>query len=446
MIKVWAIGGYEQVGNSMTAINFGNEKDWIILDMGFWMENLITAESKYGDLTNLPTEMFYELKIVPNDKLFFQKYGKNVKAIIISHAHLDHVGAVTRLATKYKNAKIITTPFTHEVLNFLDENKSVKNKRVYLNTGVIYQITEKTQMELIRVTHSIPSSTAIALYNDQGNVLYMVDWKFDNNPQLGKKIDYNKLKKIGKEGCKILFTDTTRVERIGKTPSERIARVMLESLLNYLKDTNRLIVYSTFSSHIARLKYVIELAKQLGREPILIGRSLRNYTKAAKRANIVDLSKKAKILKNGKELRKLNKKIKENRENYFLIVTGHQGEPNSVLERISKDEHPIKLKQEDIVILGSEPIPALPNLLMRGMLEERLLNKGVRLFTNVHVSGHAYSEDLKDLAKMIQPEYYIPTHGELNKNAKAIELLRRYGYEASKNAFLIGNNHLLELE
>ncbi len=442
MIEVFAIGGYSEIGRNMSALR--TRGGTVILDAGLWLEKVIEYEN--GNISELSTEKLWEMEAIPDDREFFKKYGNEVKALICTHAHLDHCGAIPMIAPKY-NVPVIATPFTIEVIKKLFEDRgSGYDKLIRLNPGSSYDLGDGIKVHFIYATHSTPQTVIVCIETKDGRVIYANDFKFDEYPALGKRTDYEKLKKFGKEGVKLLISDSTRIDRESRTHSESLVREMLKDILFWVESKGNLIILTTFSSHIARIKTMIELVRRIGREPILAGRSLANYVECAERVRLVNFSKENKVLGYRNEVNKVLKKINKDRGKYALICTGNQGEPNSVLVRIASDETPLKLRENDIVVFCSEVIPSPINQANRSELERRLRNKKVRIFKDVHVSGHAYKEDHRALLQMLRPQHYLPTHGTLQKIAKAIELANELDYELGKSAHILQNSQKLVIK
>ncbi|MFQ6105678.1 MAG: MBL fold metallo-hydrolase RNA specificity domain-containing protein, partial [Candidatus Hydrothermarchaeaceae archaeon] len=250
---------------------------------------------------------------------------------------------------------------------------------------------------------------------------------------------------LGSEGVKALIVETTRVEDEGRTPSEKIAEHLLKD--NLLKsDTDRGLIVTTFSSHIARISSIVNAAVDIGRIPILLGRSMEKYSSIAEVIKILDLPSDAHMYGNFKSIQRMLKRVlKDGKEKYLLIVTGHQGEPDALLTRISNKKLPYVIKKDDQVIFSANIIPNPINVANRYALETKLKLQGARLFKGAHVSGHASREDHRDFLKILQPENVIPCHGELRMLASYAELAENLGYDLNKNLFILRNGQKVEL-
>ena len=447
-MKIYTIGGFNEVGKNMTVVETG--EDVFIFDLGLFLPPIVELEEQ--ERQDIYTEKkLRKLKAIPED-ILLDKLGlrKKVRAIFIGHAHLDHLGAIPYLASRY-NAEIIGTPFTIEVLKTMlkDENIFLKNKIKVIQPNSSYTVLGKNNKkyvaDFINITHSTPQTSMIALHTPEGNVLYANDFKFDNNPILGKKPNYEQLKKLAKEGVKALIVDSLYSSKEQKTPSEKIARGLLEDVLLTTNNQDSSIIITTFSSHIARLKSIVDFGKQLNRKILFVGRSLHKYVSAAINAKTCPFAKDITLLTYRKQIESALRKVNKRRGEYMLVCTGHQGEPNSVLDRFAKGRLPFSFKKRDHVIFSSSVIPAPINIANRQQLEKKLKQKGVRIFGDVHVSGHASREDLRDFVQMMNAEHIIPAHGDTNKLTPMAELCGELGYKLGKSVHIMQDTQKLKV-
>ena len=253
---------------------------------------------------------------------------------------------------------------------------------------------------------------------------------------IGAPPNYKKLKELAEEGVRVLIVDALYSGDERKTLSEKIARAMVEEVLLTVDHKDHAIVVSTFSSHIARLKSIVDFSLKLGRKPVLIGRSLAKYNEAAKSAGISPFGKEVQILNFPNQVKSHLKQIDKNRKDYVLICTGHQAEPGSILDRMVSGKLPFTLKPHDSVIFSSKVIPTPINQSNRANMDKKLKLQDVRIFDNVHVSGHGGREDLRDMINLLKPEHVIPSHGGLDKTIPAIDLAKKMGYKFEKTAHL----------
>jgi len=446
-MKIHAVGGYDEVGKNMTALEVTNE-DTILFDSGIFLPAVVGVQER----EKIPTEKGMRgLGALPNDT-YLDKKGlrEKVRALLISHAHLDHVGALQYNAHRY-DAEIVGTPFTMELLKLLVEDNSgqLRNKTVKVKPNDSYYVKGKNgeyRVEMINMTHSTIQSAIIAVHTPDGVVLYANDYKLDNTPVFGDKPNYKRLKELSKEGVKALIVDCLYAPDDRKTPSEKIARGLLEDVMFTTDNRKSGMIVTTFSSHIARLKSITEFGKKLGREIVFLGRSLNKYVTAANNVGKCPFRKDVKIFTYRRQLEKALKKISNNKSKYLIVCTGHQGEPGSILDRFSRKQLPLIIGQEDHIIFSSKTIPTPVNELSRDQLEKRLKRFKPRIFDRVHVSGHGGREDLRDLIKLTNPENVIPSHGDLKKTTAGAKLAEEMGYRMGKTVHLMQNGRCLNLK
>ncbi len=459
-MEVCTVGGFEQVGKNMTAVKVG--EDVFIFDAGLHIPGIVELqEERVADYAGRSqkgghkVQQYTEEKLrsfgaIPND-LVLDKLGwrNKVKAIFISHAHLDHVGAVPYIAKRYPGAPIYGTAFTMKVLEAVleDEKIRVNNPLKIVQSNSKHVIKGKSgtyTVEFIHTTHSIIQCTFIAFHTPEGTFFYALDFKLDNYPTLEEPPNYKRLKEIGKKGVKVLVMNSLYSGSHRKTPSERIARHMVEDAIMSLKNTKGALVITTFASHIERLASIVEFGKKTGREIIFLGRSLSKYAEAATKANSCPFKDQIKIIKYAKQRDAFLRKLEKNRDKYFVVCTGHQAEENSVLDRIVRGGTPFSFRAGDNLIFSSRVIPAPVNVASRAKLDKKLIRMGVRLKKDIHVSGHGSREDLEDLVQMLKPKHIVPAHGTFQQETPMIELASEMGYKFGKTSHLSPNGNVLK--
>jgi len=433
MIEIRAVGGYNEIGKNMTAIRING--DVVIIDMGLHLEHYI-AYTQDEDIVKLSAAELTKVGAVPNLSTI-KDWIDDVRVIVPTHAHLDHVGALPFLANNFK-APILCTPFTAEVLQTIlrDEKIKINNPIKSMNSNATYQISENLSVEFINMTHSVPQTVMVALHTPQGIILYANDFKFDSYPTLGKKPNFNRLKEIG-SNCLALIVDCTNATEAIKTPSEQVAKDMLKDVLIGTESEGKAIVVTTFSSHLARLKSIVEFGKQLNRKIIFLGRSLHKYTVAGEKVGIINFTKDVEIAKRGKHMRRLLDEVQKKPGKYLVVVTGHQGEPRSVLSRMASGELPFDFKFGDHIVFSCTVIPTKTSIDNRIALEKSLSGKGLRIFKEIHVSGHAAREDLRDLLTMVKPKHILPAHGDSTMTAALAKLAVELGYKRGKEIHIM---------
>jgi ribonuclease J len=442
-IGIIAVGGYEEVGRNMTAIRVG--KEIVILDMGVRLDRIQLHEDT--EIEKMHSLDLIRMGAIPDDTVLNDVGGK-VVGIVCSHGHLDHIGAVPKLAHRYK-CPIIGTPFTIELIRQEIESErkfDIANKLNTLEYGQIYDLSKNLSVELIRAQHSIIDAAFVALHTPQGIILYACDFKLDRTPTLGQAPDFKRLKQIGKEGVLAMVTESLDVSVSGKTPSEQIARDLVFDALLGTEENESGVLVTTFASHIARLKSIIEAADKMDRTPVLLGRSMERYFGTALKMGYVEKPHNLKIFGNRRTIDSAVKQImKEGKHKYLPIVTGHQGEQGAALGRIASGELGYKLESGDKVIFSANVIPNLLNQANRYSCETRLKMKGARVYDRVHVSGHACREDHWELLRMVKPEHVIPAHGTMDMHTAYVEMAEDTGYLFGETAHILRNGQELSL-
>ncbi len=435
MIEIIPVGGFSEIGRNCVIVKYEDES--VILDLGLNMEEYIRLTEDEDVPQRIPLKTLIRENAVP-DLDSVKEEMKTVKALCISHAHLDHVGAVPFFTSKI-NFPVHGTKFTIEVLKRLldDKRKNLKNLHAH-PSNCKFKVGKKLEIEFIHVTHSTPHTVIIVVHTPEGAVVYANDFKLDNAPLLGERPNYAAMEKL--KNVKALILDSLYALDPRKTPSEAIAREMLRDVLLGTTSENKNIIVSTFSSHIARIKSVVELAESLGRKPVFVGRSLCKYLDAAKEAGIINFEGKAEFVRYGGKVESYFKKHK-NTKNKLFLATGHQGEPKAVLSRLANQKI-FPFQHEDLVIFSCKIIPNEDNFKNREVLEKKLKNMKVRIFTDVHVSGHACREDHREFIKKIKPEHVIPTHGNVEMLEAQKELAKEMGYEDKKIHILKNFNRI----
>ena len=437
-VEVIAIGGYEEVGKNMSAVKVG--EDVVIFDMGIHLDRIHIHEDT--DIARMHSLDLIERGIIPDDTLMKDVDGK-VRAIVFSHGHLDHIGAVAKLAHRYE-APLIATPYTMALIE-----KTIKGERKFkvtnplkvLNSGEKMQISPDITLEFVRTTHSIPQAVTPALHTSEGIIVYSNDFKFDNHQTLSPPPDYQRFRELGRKGVLAAIIDTTRAAEDDqlKTHSEKVARLVLRDIMEepLKEDTGMLI--TTFSSHIERIQAICNIASESKRKILLLGRSMERFCTMAETMGILKLPKSASIYGSPKAVNRALARADENRSEYVLVTTGHQGEPDALLPRIANGKTMFNVRPGDNVVISASVIPNPMNIANRNLMERRLKSSGARIFTNAHVSGHAGKEDHRDFIRMLDPKHLIPSHGNLNMLAAYTELAEEEGYKLGNDIHILRN-------
>jgi ribonuclease J len=384
------LGGSNEIGMNFNLYGFGppHARKWIIVDIGV----------TFGDQTTPGVD------IIMPDPSFIEQHRKDILAIVLTHAHEDHIGAIGWLWPRLK-APVYATPFTaflvREKLRDADLLDKVKITEIPLSGQ--FDIGP-FHIELVTLTHSIPEPNGMAITTPLGTILHTGDWKIDPDPLLGEPIDVTALKRIGDQGVLAMVCDSTNVFQEGSAGSEADVRVALEQLISTLKGK---VAVGCFASNVARMSSVIRAAENAGRRVCLLGRSMHRMAAAARS---VGLLTDCKPFVTDQEANSFPK------SKILYLCTGSQGESRAALSRIAEGNHPhISLGEGDSCVFSSRVIPG--NEIPIRNLQNRLAGRGVRLYSDrdhpgIHVSGHPCRDELAQMYQWARPQIAIPTHGE----------------------------------
>ena len=415
--KVFALGGLGEVGKNMYCIMHNNEI--IIIDSGVMF----------------PSDELLGIDYVIPDYTFLKNNQEKIKAVIITHGHEDHVGGLPFLLQGINIPAIYASKQAYELIK-----RKLDDRHVPFNNLKIYDESTKIkfknfEVEFFATTHSIPDSHGMVIKTPNGNIVHTGDFKFDFTP-IGPMSNIHKMAEIGKKGVKLLLSDSTNALTSGFSMSES----KVDSALNdiFARHNGRLII-ATFASNVYRLKHIIETSKKNNRKVVLFGRSMENNVDIAIQSGYID--GKGIIISAEEAARKKSDEI-------TILCTGSQGEPLAALSRIAQGTHrQIKLLPDDLVIFSSSAIPGNGISISRTI--NKLYLKGVNVLTNtslsdIHTSGHAQEEELKLMMRLMQPEYFMPIHGEFTMLKKHRDLAIECGLP-KENTFLCENGDVVSI-
>lgn len=384
------LGGAGEIGMNLNLYGYStqNKKSWIMVDLGVTFND--------GTLPGVDVLM--------PDPRFIEEQRENLEAIILTHAHEDHLGAVAHLWDRLR-CPVYATPFTASILrNKLAEANLLDDVEI-----VVVPLTGKFEigpfdLELITLTHSILEPNAIAIRTPCGTILHTGDWKFDPDPVLGDSADQEALRKLGDEGVKAIVCDSTNVFTPGDSGSEA---ELLENLTSLIGAAKGKVAVACFASNVARLETISQAARANGRDIVIAGQSLIRMEKAARENG---------YLKDTPQFLQQEEAGYLPNDKTVIICTGSQGEPRAALSRIANNDHPyITLGQGDTVLFSSRVIPGNETSISR--LQNQLVRLGVEIVTArdafIHVSGHPARDELTQMYQLVRPEVSIPVHGEL---------------------------------
>jgi len=444
-IEIATIGGYEEVGRQMTAVRAG--EDVVVFDMGLNLSKVLIHD-------NVETERMHSLDLIdmgaiPDDRVMSDLEG-DVKAIVPTHGHLDHIGAISKLAHRY-DAPIVATPFTIELVKQQiqsEEKFGVQNDLIKMEAGETTRIGDHNVLEFVNVTHSIIDAINPVLHTPEGSIVYGLDKRMDQTPVIGDPIDLKRFREIAREDNGVLcyIEDCTNAGNKGRTPSEAVARRHLKDVMYSLEDYDGGIVATTFSSHIARVKSLVEFADDIGRQPVLLGRSMEKYSGTAERLDFVEFPEDLGMYGHRKSVDRTFKRVmNEGKADFLPIVTGHQGEPRAMLTRMGRGETPYELDDGDKVIFSARVIPEPTNEGQRYQSEKLLGMQGARIYDDIHVSGHLNQEGLYEMLRTLQPRHVIPAHQDMSGFSPYVNLAEDQGYTMGRDLHVTRNGNLITL-
>lgn len=415
-VKIIPLGGLDQIGMNITAIEY--EDTIVVIDCGL----------------AFPEEDMLGIDLVIPDVSYLKENADKVKGLVVTHGHEDHIGAIPYIE-KELNMPIYATKLTmglidnklreHDLLNNV-KRKVVKHGQT-INLGCF-------RIEFIRSNHSIADSSGLAIYTPAGILVHTGDFKVDFTPVFGETIDLQRYAELGKKGVLALMADSTNAERPGFTPSEKTVGRTFDSL--FAEHRNSRLIIATFASNVDRVQQIINSADKYGRKVVVEGRSMVNVINTASELGFIHIPDNTLIgieqMKNYPD------------EQIVLITTGSQGENMAALSRIAANIHnKISIKPGDTVILSSSPIPGNEKAVNKIINE--LAMKGARvIFQDTHVSGHACQEELKLIYALTKPQYAIPVHGEYRHLKRHAELAVEMGVDKD-NVEILSNGAVLEL-
>lgn len=380
-----ALGGLGEVGKNMYA--FTHKDEIYIIDAGVMF----------------PETDLLGVDYVIQDTTYLKQNEDKIKGLIITHGHEDHIGGISFLLQGVNIPMIYAPKIAVDLINkkLVDRNIGYKNIEV-INEDLVIK-SKYFNIEFVRTTHSIPDSYAIVLHTPNGTIFETGDFKFDLTP-IGPMADLHKMARIGSEGVRLLMSDSTNSLSEGFSKSESAVDGALTDIIS---NHNGRVIIATFASNIFRIKHIVESCQHNNRKIITFGRSMENAIEIALNNNLIT----------DKSIFIEANQAKDMKHNEVCILcTGTQGEPLAALSRIANGTHKqISLLPDDLVVFSSSPIPG--NASSINNVINKLYLKGVKVFTNtdladVHTSGHAKQEEQKLMLRLIQPEYFMPMHGE----------------------------------
>jgi ribonuclease J len=419
-LKIIPLGGIEEVGENMTVLEYGD--DILVIDMGLGFPDETMPGIDY---------------IIPNTK-YLEDNKKRIRGVIITHGHLDHIGAIPYIMPKIGDPPIYTMKLTGELIKKrLEEFHLLGRSQIHeLHKDDVLTLGN-FRVRFFRINHNIPDGVGLAINTPNGLLVYATDWKFDHTPVDGRPTEFDKLAKFGGEGVALLMSDSTNAEKPGYSMSEK---TLGDTIDRIMADAKGRVIFATFSTLISRVQQVITAAYKSNRKIVITGRSLVNNVEICLATNYLTLPAKGMIIKMEQA-----RKLPDNQ--VVILTTGSQGEEASALARIARQEHKtIEIKKGDTCVVSASPIPGneravsgiLSNLARQGakVLYQKILD--------IHTSGHAYQEDLKLMISLTKPKNFMPIHGEHHMLVAHAGLARDIGVP-EENIFILDNGQMLEM-
>lgn len=418
-LKVIPLGGVQEIGKNITVFEYGD--DMIAVDCGIIF----------------PEDEMLGIDLVIPDFTYIVENADKMKAVVLTHGHEDHIGAVPYLL-KEINVPVFGTALTLGLLEYkLEEHGLIGSVR--LN---VVKAGEKVELgpfniEFINTNHSIADSVALAIRTPVGTVLHTSDFKIDYTPVGSRPMNLQRIAEIGEEGVRLLLADSTNVEKEGFTISEKVVGESFESIFSKAKGR---IIVATFASNVHRVQQVVNAAAKFDRKIVVFGRSMNNVMKKSMELGYLDV-------KDGMLIQP-DEMDRYSPDKLVFVATGSQGEPMSALRRMSNDSHRnAEIRKGDLVIISASAIPGNEKAVNR--LINDLLKRGADVIyeaiSDIHSSGHACREELKLIHSLVKPELFMPVHGEYRNLKRHADLAVEVGMRRD-DTFIMENGDVLEID
>lgn len=417
-LRIIPLGGFGEIGKNLLALEY--ERDILVIDAG-----LMFPESDMPGIDLVYPEITY-----------LTEHADRVQAILLTHGHEDHIGALPYLL-KYLDVPVYATALTRGLAEIkLKEAGLLAESELHTVTAESQIDLGNFKVEFFHVCHSIPDAIGIVIHTPIGSVVHATDYKFDQHPVDGKLTDVEKLRRIGDAGVLLLLSDSTNADSSGFTPSEQSVNETLEQVMSSAPGR---IIIATFASNISRIQQVIEAARLYGRRVGVIGRSMVNNVRMSINLGYLNVTL--------DELLGLHEMNNLPPEQVVIVCTGSQGEPSAVLARLAANEHQqLQILPSDTVVLSATPIPGNEELVNH--IIDDLFRLGADVIysdlCDVHVSGHGSQEDLKLMLSLTRPKFFVPMHGEYRHLVLHSRLAREMGIPP-ENMVVVESGQVIEI-
>lgn len=417
-VRIIPLGGLGEIGKNITIIECDDEI--IVIDCGI----------------AFPDEEMYGVDLIIPDITYLKNNVDKIKGIFLTHGHEDHIGSLPYVL-KEINVPLYGTKLTIGIVKTKLEEHNILSEAKLNNVepGDVISF-RKLKVEFIRSTHSIADSCSLAIFTPVGIILHTGDFKIDYTPIDGEKMDLQRISNLGKEGIALLMADSTNVERQGHSLSEKSIGLTLDRIIGKAKGR---VIVATFASNIHRMQQIVDASFKNNRKVVFNGRSMENISKVAMELGYLHIP--------DSEVISIDDLKKYENDKITLITTGSQGEPMASLARIAFSNHrKINIEPKDTFIISASPIPGNDKLISRVI--NQLFRKGADVIyedlEDVHVSGHAYQEELKLIHTLVNPKYFMPVHGEYRHLKHHGDLAESLGMKKN-NIFILETGNVLEL-
>ncbi|MCM3617684.1 ribonuclease J [Sutcliffiella horikoshii] len=420
VLSIFALGGLNEIGKNMYAIEYSN--NILIIDCG----------------NKFPDESLLGIDLIIPDITYLLEHKDKIRALIVTHGHEDHIGGIPFFLKKL-NIPVYSTRFTLGLIELkLSEHKLLRETELIEIDSNSTLNFDEISVNFFKVNHSIPDCLGVVFDTPEGKIVHTGDFKFDLTPANNEHSDIHKMAEIGKEGVLLLMSESTNAERPGSTPSEKMVGKHVEDAF---KKAERKVILSTFASNINRIQQVIDAAEKTHRKVALLGRSMVNVVDVAMERGYLTVPDGMLIQQH--EIHEMAS------EKVAILCTGSQGEPLAALSRLSTGNfRGVEILPEDTVIIAAGPIPGNERNVTR--VVDNLLTLGAKVIygtgssSGMHVSGHGYQEDLKLMLTLMKPKYLIPIHGEYRMLYHHRSLAESVGI-AQENTFIMNNGDVVDI-
>src|ERR671938_1376498 len=420
VLEIIPLGGIGEFGMNCMAVRYGDEM--LVLDAGM----------------GFPEESFYGVDVCVPDFSFLDQYSDDITAIVLTHGHEDHLGALPYLLKKF-NVPVYCSHFTAG----LAESKLEEHD--LLDDVLLHRVEPRDvvdvgsfSIEFIRVSHSLVDCFSLGIKTPVGTIIHTGDYKVDETPVIGEPIDLRSFRRYGQDGVLALLSDSTNATVPGRTPSERAVIPAFEEIFSEAKGR---IIVAAFASSIHRLQIVLDVAQQFNRHVCVLGRSMQKNVEVAERLGYLDIPDGLLV--------SLNETKHLDDDEIVFLVTGSQGEPRAALSQMSTQSYKgLMVDEGDTVVLSARIIPGNERAISR--LIGHIYKRGANIIEEkrrlIHVSGHASQEDIRIMTEAVRPKFVVPIHGEYRMLFRHKEFIKNHlGYN-EENIILIENGDVLELD